>query len=133
MKVRTRLAFSAPNYESEGQEYPVQASDDARGVRLDFSLQPKSPALAEAVTQPVFGPLIERVVSAAGVDARNSCLDLDSAQLLDLPGSWPAASVSESSFSNAWQSLTPVIIRKGIDLVGGENAESLRVFLASMV
>jgi predicted Ser/Thr protein kinase len=80
---------------------------------------------------PAFGRVIERVVNTPSF--HNSCLDLNSGDLLDLPGIPPAGALSEASRSNAWQSLAPLLLQKGINLVCGSGADSVQVFLTAVV
>jgi len=127
------LVVSASGYEAASQEYPVQAGGDLQGVRLNFSLQPKASGPSNEPSQQALGVVIERVLNSPSTDVHNSCLDLDSGQLIDLPGPWPDAGATEETIGNAWRSLTPVLIRRGIDLVGGASSNSLRTFLGSTV
>ena len=93
---------------------------------------PSEPTQPEVtVTNYVFGRLIERTVNDPDDDTHNSCLDLDSGKLSDLTMPWPEATATEEAFSNAWVSLTPVVIQQGVDVMSSASGHSLETFLGA--
>lgn len=85
------------------------------------------------LTNYVFGRTLERVISDPDDEVRNSCLDLDTGKLMDLPVSWPNPTASNEAFSNAWASLPPLLTQQGVDVVGRASRSALEVFSGPVI